>query len=299
MNIRAATRADDDSIWSVLEPIIRAGETYALPRDGKRDDVLSFWYLAGHDVFVADDDGTIVGTYFICPNQRGPGAHVANAGYATAEAAQGKGVARTMCEHSLAYAREKGFRAMQYNLVVASNTRAIALWERMGFAIVGTLPGAFAHPKLGFVDAHVMYQSLAVDKRSWRDLDRAPRHAPATLTSDAVPVQAGVYAWYRGGKRVYVGKAESLRDRVLGDHLGKDKGLSGSAFRRNVAEHLSYGTASAIKKRVITLNDVQLERVRAWIFECELAWLTCETNAAAIALEAKLKAEDMPLLTKK
>ena len=160
MMIRAATRADDDAIWTVLEPIIRAGEAYALPRDWSRDAALAYWHAPGRDVFVAADDGVIVGSYFVCANQRGGGAHVANAGYATAQHAQGKGVARAMCEHSIEHARDRGFRAMQFNFVIASNTRAVALWQQMGFAIVGTLPGAFAHPTLGDVDAFVMYRRL-------------------------------------------------------------------------------------------------------------------------------------------
>ena len=160
MNIRATTAADNDAIWTILEPIIRAGETYALPRDWSRDAALAFWHADGHDVFVAEDGGAIVGTYFVCANHLGGGAYVANAGYATATNAQGKGVARAMCEHSIEYARRRGFRAMQFNFVIASNTRAVSLWQRMGFATVGTLPGAFAHPTLGDVDALVMYRRL-------------------------------------------------------------------------------------------------------------------------------------------
>jgi ribosomal protein S18 acetylase RimI-like enzyme len=160
MTIRSAAPADDDAIWAILEPIVRAGETYALPRDWSRSEVIAFWRGSGHDVFVAEHDGAIVGTYFVCPNRLGGGAHVANAGYATAAAAQGKGVARAMCEHSIDHARGRGFRAMQFNFVIASNTRAVALWQRMGFSIVGTLPDAFAHPALGDVDALVMYRRL-------------------------------------------------------------------------------------------------------------------------------------------
>jgi len=159
MKLRAATPSDDDAIWAILEPIVRAGDTYAQPRDRSRDDMLAYWHQPGHDVFVADD-GAILGTYFVCANQGGGGAHVANCGYATAQHAQGKGVARAMCEHSLGHARERGFRAMQFNFVVATNTRAVELWKRMGFAIVGTLPGAFAHPAQGDVDAYVMYRAL-------------------------------------------------------------------------------------------------------------------------------------------
>ncbi len=160
ITLRAARQADDDAIWAILEPIIRAGEAYALPRDWSREAALAYWHSPDHDVFVAEDDGAIVGTYFLCANHLGGGAYVANAGYATAQDAQGKGVARAMCEHSIDHARSRGFRAMQFNFVIASNTRAVALWQRMGFTIVGTLPGAFAHPTLGYVDAYVMYRNL-------------------------------------------------------------------------------------------------------------------------------------------
>jgi ribosomal protein S18 acetylase RimI-like enzyme len=158
--IRPATSADHSAIWAVLEPVIRAGETYALPRDMTRDGALAFWAAAGNDVFVAEDGGHIVGSYFLHPNQQGGGAHVANCGYVTAEHARGRGIARAMCRHSLDHARARGYRAMQYNIVVSTNERAVRLWQAMGFAIVGRLPGAFAHPTLGDVDAFVMFQTL-------------------------------------------------------------------------------------------------------------------------------------------
>ncbi|MFT3694078.1 MAG: GNAT family N-acetyltransferase [Kofleriaceae bacterium] len=160
MNIRPIANADHEMVWQVLEPIIRAGETYALPRDGSREQVLAYWCAADHEVFVAETEGVIVGTYFLCANHLGGGAHVANCGYATASAAQGKGIAAAMCEHSLERARARGFRAMQFNFVISTNTRAVALWQRMGFAIVGTLPGAFEHPSAGDVDAYVMFRSF-------------------------------------------------------------------------------------------------------------------------------------------
>jgi len=160
MVIRPATADDHAAIWTLLEPVIRAGETYALPRDMTRDDALAFWLAPGNDAFVADDAGAIVGTYFLHANQRGGGSHVANCGYVTATEASGRGVARAMCRHSLDHARSRGFRAMQYNLVVSTNERAVRLWQAMGFSIAGRLPGAFAHPTLGDVDAFVMYQRL-------------------------------------------------------------------------------------------------------------------------------------------
>jgi ribosomal protein S18 acetylase RimI-like enzyme len=161
MQIRLATSEDHEAIWGVLEPVIRAGETFALPRDMTREDAIAFWTApAGTDAFVAQDGGAIVGTYYVRPNHRGGGSHVANCGYATAAAHAGRGVARAMCAHSLEHARARGFRAMQYNLVVSTNERAVRLWQSMGFAIAGRLPGAFAHPAHGDVDAFVMYQAL-------------------------------------------------------------------------------------------------------------------------------------------
>jgi ribosomal protein S18 acetylase RimI-like enzyme len=162
--IRAATAADDDSIWRILEPAFRAGETYPIPRDISRADALAYWRNAGHTVFVAQennkDGGSIVGTYYLRANNRGGGAHVANCGYIVAPGAMGRGVARAMCEHSLATAHERGFAAMQFNFVVASNERAVRLWQSCGFAIVGRLPQAFQHPQLGRVDALVMVRAL-------------------------------------------------------------------------------------------------------------------------------------------
>jgi ribosomal protein S18 acetylase RimI-like enzyme len=158
--IRAATPADDPELWAILEPTIRAGETYALARDLGEADALRWWHSPDHEVFVAEAGGDILGTYFLRANQKGGGAHVANCGYVTRPAAEGRGVARAMCGHSLERARARGFRAMQFNLVVSSNERAVKLWESLGFAVVGRLPGAFEHPRLGFVDALVMYRSL-------------------------------------------------------------------------------------------------------------------------------------------
>jgi ribosomal protein S18 acetylase RimI-like enzyme len=158
--IRSAGDADDAAIWRVLEPIVRAGETLMLPRGLPEQETLAYWRAPPHEVFVAEQDGAVVGTYYLRANQQGGGAHVANCGYATAPAAAGRGVARAMCAHSLERARSRGFRAMQFNCVVSSNERAVRLWQGMGFAIVGRLPGAFEHPSLGFVDALVMHRGL-------------------------------------------------------------------------------------------------------------------------------------------
>jgi L-amino acid N-acyltransferase YncA len=160
MDIRPATSADADRIWPILAPTIQAGETYPLPRDLSRDDALADWFGPGHEVFVAEEAGEIVGTYYLRANQQGGGSHVANCGYMTAPWATGRGVGRSMCQHSLAAALARGFRAMQFNFVVSTNDRAVRLWQACGFEIVGRLPSAFDHPTRGCVDALVMYRSL-------------------------------------------------------------------------------------------------------------------------------------------
>ena len=160
MLIRPAEPRDDDAIWAILEPTFRAGETYPIPRDISRVDALAYWRSPGHSVFVAEQDGRVLGTYYLRANNRGGGAHVANCGYMTAPEAYGRGVAQAMCAHSLDEARARGFRTMQFNFVIASNERAVKLWQSCGFAIVGTLPQVFAHPRLGLVDAYVMHRAL-------------------------------------------------------------------------------------------------------------------------------------------
>jgi len=160
MQIRLATEADRAAILAIIVPVLRAGETYAVARDMTAAETLGYWFASSHEVFVAEADGIILGTYYLMANQAGGGAHVANCGYMTAAAAQGRGVARAMCQHSLVRARDRGFRAMQFNHVVSTNTRAVALWQALGFDIVGTLPKAFNHPTQGYVDSYVMFRTL-------------------------------------------------------------------------------------------------------------------------------------------
>jgi len=160
LTLRPAAIDDREAVWSIMEPVLRAGETYTLPADMSREAALDYWYDESHEVFVAQAAGGVLGTYFLRANQAGGGSHVANCGYMTAAAAQGRGVARAMLEHSLARARERGFRAMQFNFVVSTNERAAKTWLSYGFEIVGRLPGAFRHPQLGYVDALVMYRQL-------------------------------------------------------------------------------------------------------------------------------------------
>jgi ribosomal protein S18 acetylase RimI-like enzyme len=159
MLIRLATSDDAEALRRIITPIIRAGETYALPSDWTETEALAYWRSPEHTVFVADD-GAVVGTYYIRANQRGGGSHVANCAFMTLASAAGRGVASALCSHALQYAAAAGYLAMQFNFVVATNSRAIALWQRFGFEIVGRLPGAFRHPTLGLLDALVMFRKL-------------------------------------------------------------------------------------------------------------------------------------------
>lgn len=158
--IRPVTTADHDAIWTILEPVIRAGETLAVPRAMSRKDALALWLAPSRTVRILEDNGEILGIFYVRTNQDGGGAHVANAGYVTAAHATGRGVARRMCAASLDLARQQGFRAMQFNFVISTNSRAVALWQAMGFAIVGRLPAVFDHPRDGLVDAFVMHRFL-------------------------------------------------------------------------------------------------------------------------------------------
>jgi L-amino acid N-acyltransferase YncA len=160
MLIRPATDSDQNAIWAIIGPTIRAGDTYALDRDLSREEALAYWMGDDRETFVAEEDGLILGTYYIRANQAGGGRHVCNCGYMTDATAKGKGVARKMHEHSLSHARANGFRAMQFNFVISSNDRAVRLWRDLGFSVVGTLPEAFLHPSKGYVDALVMFRSL-------------------------------------------------------------------------------------------------------------------------------------------
>ena len=160
LTIRRAQASDGPAILEIIVPVIREGATYTLDPTMSEADALAYWTSPDKETFVAEQDHRIVGTYFIRPNQAGGGRHVCNCGYMTRTSAIGRGVARSMCQHSMAHARERGYRAMQFNFVVSTNERAVRLWQSLGFEIVGRLPGAFQHPVHGDVDALVMYQRL-------------------------------------------------------------------------------------------------------------------------------------------
>ena len=160
IKITPATSADEERIWALLQPVFSAGDTYAVDPLIDREDAIAYWMEADKTAFILRIEGQAVGTYYIRPNQPGGGAHICNCGFITAPSARGKGVARRMLDHALIEAKQQGYRAMQFNFVLASNQRALAIWQRNGFATIGRIPQAFLHPKQGYVDALILHRSL-------------------------------------------------------------------------------------------------------------------------------------------
>jgi GNAT superfamily N-acetyltransferase len=140
--------------------VVAAADAYAYPPGTTEKAARAIWFSESFHVYVAEQDGRIIGTYKLGSNQPGQGSHVANAGYMVSPEFRGRSVGRRMCEHSLQEARRLGFRAMQFNFVVSTNEPAVRLWQRCGFSIVGTVPQAFRHPARGLVDVYVMHRFL-------------------------------------------------------------------------------------------------------------------------------------------
>ena len=160
IRIRRAGEDDFDAIWSIFHRVVRSADTYPYPPDTDRDQARVLWMAPPNRTYVALEDRKVMGTYYIRPNQPGQGAHVANAGFMVDPDIQGRGVGRAMGIHALEEARRAGFLSMQFNMVVGTNHRAVALWRDLGFSIVGTVPAAFDHPEHGLVDVHIMYRKL-------------------------------------------------------------------------------------------------------------------------------------------
>lgn len=163
LSIRTANADDAEQIWEIFHAVISRGDTFVFDPNISREKALAYWFSPETHIFVAVSNAVICGTYILKANQPGLGSHVANAAFMVSPAAQGRGVGRIMAEHCLTEARRQRFRAMQFNFVVSTNTPALALWKSLGFAVVGTLPGAFRHQELGFVDVYVMFRSLETE----------------------------------------------------------------------------------------------------------------------------------------
>ncbi|WP_370089480.1 N-acetyltransferase family protein [Ekhidna sp.] len=160
MHIRKATAEDYDAVWEIFSAVIRGGDTYVFPADTPKVDLKKHWFAPYMETYVAEDENEIVGTYILKPNHPGRGSHIANASYMVKPLARGKGIGSLLCEHSLDTANELGYQAMQFNIVVSTNTTAVKLWQKFGFEIIGTTPKGFQHKELGLVDAYVMWRRL-------------------------------------------------------------------------------------------------------------------------------------------
>lgn len=160
--IREITPQDFELFWPTLAGVLRAQETYALDPEMDFESAYKLWCEKPHKTFVYTQGDEILGTYYLAQNAMGPSSHICNCGYIVSSAARGKGVARTLCEHSQQVALELGYKAMQFNSVVSTNKIAVKLWQKLGFDIIGTVPKAYHHKKLGYVDSYIMYKWLAL-----------------------------------------------------------------------------------------------------------------------------------------
>lgn len=160
MKIRRATEQDYNQVWEIFSKVIETGDTYVFDPKTPKTDLKKHWFAEYMETFVAEENGIILGTYMIKPNQIDLGNHIANCGYMVSPKAQGKGIGKLLCEHSLQTAKENGFIGIQFNIVVSTNEGAVKLWENYGFKIIGTTPNGFRHSKLGFVNTYIMYKSL-------------------------------------------------------------------------------------------------------------------------------------------
>lgn len=161
MQIREFVEADWPQVWPIVREVVRAADTFAYDPAMTEAQAHATWIEAPPGLTVVAEDGPkILGTAKMGPNRPGPGSHVATASFMVAVDARGRGVATTLCRFALDWAREQGYAGMQFNAVAESNHAAVEVYRRLGFTIIGTVPGAFAHPSLGRVGLHVMYREL-------------------------------------------------------------------------------------------------------------------------------------------
>lgn len=160
VNIRPATDEDKPAVWQIIKAVIAGGDTYTFAPETPEAEMISFWFSPEKHVYVAEDDGRVLGTYWLRANQPGLGDHVGNGGYMVSPDAKGKGIGRLMAEHSIEEARRIGYHSIQFNFVVKSNIVAVDLWKSVGFEVIGEIPDAFRHSKNGLTNAYIMYRKL-------------------------------------------------------------------------------------------------------------------------------------------
>ena len=160
IEIRKATSSDAGAVWQIIKAVIATGDTYVFDPKASEVEMITYWFSPEKFVYVAEDEGRVVGTFWLKANQPGLGAHVCNAAYMVGPGEAGKGIGRRMAEYSLDEARRLGFSAMQFNFVVKSNIAAVRLWESIGMEVIGEIPDAFDHRQNGMTNALIMYRKL-------------------------------------------------------------------------------------------------------------------------------------------
>ena len=160
MNIRKVIESDFDQVWQIFSEVIKTGDTYVFNPNTPKKDLKKHWFADYMETYVIEENGKILGTYIIKPNQIDLGNHIANCSYMVNPETQGRGVGKKLCEHSLEIAKQKNFEGIQFNIVVSTNKGAVQLWKKYGFQIIGTTPKAFRHSELGLVDTYIMYKDL-------------------------------------------------------------------------------------------------------------------------------------------
>lgn len=160
MTIRNAHQDDQEAVWQIIHEVIATGNTYVFAPDSSKEKMLSYWFSDDKNTYVAEEDGKILGTFYLKTNQMDLGSHIVNAGYMVSSEARGKGLGQAMAEFSMEEARRLGYRGMQFNLVVKTNENAVKLWLKLGFEIIGEIPEAYKHSQFGYVNAYIMYQKL-------------------------------------------------------------------------------------------------------------------------------------------
>jgi L-amino acid N-acyltransferase YncA len=160
VDIRKANDADRLAVWQIIKAVIVGGDTYVFDPDTPEEEMLAYWFSPEKHVYVAEDEGDVLGTYWIKPNQPGLGSHVGNGAYMVSPNVKGKGVGRKMADHSIEEARRLGFHSIQFNFVVKSNNVAVRLWKSVGFEVIGEIPDAFNHKENGLTNALIMYRKL-------------------------------------------------------------------------------------------------------------------------------------------
>ncbi|MDY8136412.1 GNAT family N-acetyltransferase [Aquimarina sp. 2201CG5-10] len=160
MNIIKANTTHYNQIWEIFSKVIRSGDTYVFDPETPKKELEKHWFSDYMETFVIEENKQILGTYIIKPNQIDLGSHIANCSYMVSPEAQGKGIGKKLCEHSIQFAKEQGYKAIQFNIVVSTNEPAVRLWKKYGFRIIGTTPKGFKHKELGFVDTYIMYKEL-------------------------------------------------------------------------------------------------------------------------------------------